>query len=97
MKTKTLGKNDNFGEIAVKNLENQIGELKNQISHNFEKDYEKINQMNKLIYPSNDERLLKFELRIEDLEIKLKNKEDEKKYILDKIVNLKKCMRKNSK
>ena len=78
-KSKTL-KMENYGEIAVKNLENQIGELKNQISYNFDKDYEKINHLNKLIYPNNEEKLLKFELKIDDLEIKLKNKEDEKKY-----------------
>ena len=40
-KSKTI-KIENYGEKAVKNLENQIGELKNQISFNFDKDCEKM-------------------------------------------------------
>ena len=78
VRTKKI-KNENYGEIAVKNLENQIGELKNQISQNYEKDYEKMSNLNKLIYPSYDEKIMKFESKIEDLETKLKSKEDEKK------------------
>ena len=70
----------------VKNLENQlfcylikIIELKSQVK-NYEKEY-KSNNLSKMQSTDNiiDEKLMKYELMIEDLQLKQKLKEEEKK------------------
>ena len=52
--------------------------------NNYEKENEKINTLNKLIYSENsiEEKLMKYELINEDLQLKQKLKEEEKKYCL---------------
>ena len=70
----------------MKNLENQVFcylikiiELKSQVK-NYEKEY-KSNNLSKMQSTDNiiDEKLMKYELMIEDLQLKQKLKEEEKK------------------
>jgi hypothetical protein len=42
-----------------------------------------------------EERMLKYELLIEDLQLKQKLKEEEKKYLRHKLANSKRCMKKS--